>query len=58
MSDGSPDIRLGWPDVGERELAEVESVLESGMLTMGAKVGEFEAALAEACAVEHALAVS
>ena len=51
-------IRLGWPDVGERELAEVAEVLESGMLTMGPKVGEFEAQLAAACEVEHALAVS
>jgi len=58
MSDGRPDIRLGWPDVGERELAEVAEVLESGMLTMGPKVGEFEAQLAAACEVEHALAVS
>jgi perosamine synthetase len=51
-------IRLGWPDLGERELAEVAEVLESGMLTMGPKVGEFEAQLAAACEVEHALAVS
>ena len=58
MSKGGPDVRLGWPDVGERELAEVAGVLESGMLTMGPKVGEFEAQLAAACEVEHALAVS
>src|SRR5207248_5867898 len=51
-------IRLGWPDVGERELAEVAEVLESGMLTMGPKVDELEAQLAAACEVEHALAVS
>jgi perosamine synthetase len=51
-------IRLGRPDVGERELAEVQSVFESGMLTMGPKVGEFEAELARACEVEHALAVT
>lgn len=44
--------------MGERELAEVAEVLESGMLTMGPKVGEFEAQLAAACEVEHALAVS
>jgi len=36
----------------------VAEVLESGMLTMGPKVGEFEAQLAAACEVEHALAVS
>ncbi len=36
----------------------VAEVLESGQLTMGPKVAEFESALAEACGVEHALAVS
>jgi dTDP-4-amino-4,6-dideoxygalactose transaminase len=51
-------VRLGWPDTGEPELEEVREVLESGMLTMGPKVDEFEAALARACEVEHALAVS
>ena len=51
-------IRLAWPDVGGDELAEVAAVLESGMLTMGPKVAEFEAELARACAVEHALVVS
>jgi perosamine synthetase len=51
-------VRLGWPDVGEAELAEVAGVLESGMLTMGPKVAEFEQELAAACEVEHALAVS
>ena len=34
------------------------TVFESGMLTMGPKVGEFERELAAACQVEHALAVS
>src|SRR5205814_2741440 len=51
-------VRLGWPDVGERELVAVAEVLESGMLTMGPRVAEFEAAVAEACEVEHAVAVS
>jgi perosamine synthetase len=51
-------IRLGWPDLGERELAEVAEVLESGMLTMGPKVGEFEAEVARLCEVEHALVVT
>jgi perosamine synthetase len=36
----------------------VAGVLESGTLTMGPKVPEFEAELARACEVEHALAVS
>jgi perosamine synthetase len=58
VTDGRSNIRLGWPDVGERELAEVAEVFGSGMLTMGPKVGAFEAQLAAACEVEHALAVS
>ena len=52
-----PRIRLGRPDTGELELAEVAEVLESGMLTMGPKVEAFETELARACEVEHALAV-
>jgi perosamine synthetase len=51
-------IRLARPDVGEEELAEVAAVLESGQLTMGPKVAEFEELLAGACGVEHAVAVS
>lgn len=51
-------IRLGWPDTGERELAEVAEVLEGGMLTMGPKVAEFEAEIARICEVEHAIAVT
>jgi len=54
----SARIRLAWPDVGAEELAEVAAVLESGMLTMGAKVAELEAELARACEVEYAVAVS
>ncbi len=51
-------IRLAWPDLGDEELAAIAEVLESGQLTMGPKVEEFEALLAEACGVEHAVAVS
>jgi perosamine synthetase len=51
-------IRLAWPDLGEAELAAVAEVFESGQLTMGPKVEEFERGLAEACGVEHAVAVS
>jgi dTDP-4-amino-4,6-dideoxygalactose transaminase len=58
LSGNRPDIRLGRPDTGEPELDEVREVLESGMLTMGPKVAEFEAGLARACEVEHAVAVS
>jgi perosamine synthetase len=51
-------IRLARPDVGAEELAEIEAVLESGRLTMGPKVEELEQLLAQACGVEHAVAVS
>jgi perosamine synthetase len=51
-------IRLAWPDVGAEEAAAVAEVLESGQLTMGPKVPEFEGLLAEACGVAHAVAVS
>jgi perosamine synthetase len=55
---GAPRIRLGWPELGEAELEAVAGVLESGMLTMGPLVAEFEAELARACGTRHALAVS
>src|SRR5207244_1410532 len=55
---GAHVIRLAWPDVGSEEAAAVAEVLESGRLTMGPKVAEFEAELARACGVEHAVAVS
>jgi perosamine synthetase len=51
-------IRLARPDVGAEEAAAVAEVLESGQLTMGPKVAEFEAALARACERRHAVAVS
>jgi dTDP-4-amino-4,6-dideoxygalactose transaminase len=51
-------IRLAWPDVGPEELDALAEVLESGMLTMGPRVAEFEAALAQACETRHAVAVS
>jgi perosamine synthetase len=51
-------IRLARPDVGAEEAKAVAEVLESGQLTMGPKVADFEAGLARACDVEHALVVS
>jgi perosamine synthetase len=51
-------IRLARPDVGEAELAAIAEVLESGALTMGPKVGEFEDALAAACGTAHAAVCS
>jgi dTDP-4-amino-4,6-dideoxygalactose transaminase len=52
------DIRLASPEVGEVELAEIAAVLETGHLTMGPKVEEFEALLATAAGTQHAAAVS
>jgi dTDP-4-amino-4,6-dideoxygalactose transaminase len=54
----SAGIRLALPDVGADELAEIAAVLETGQLTMGPKVAEFEALLADACGTAHAVAVS
>jgi perosamine synthetase len=53
-----PEIRLARPDVGAAEAQAVEEVLESGRLTMGPRVTEFEALLAAACGVPFAVAVS
>jgi perosamine synthetase len=54
----SEPIRLAFPELGEAELEAVREVLESGALTMGPKVAEFEQLVAAACGVEHAVAVS
>jgi dTDP-4-amino-4,6-dideoxygalactose transaminase len=55
---GADVVRLARPDVGEAELAEIREVLESGQLTMGEKVVEFELLLAAAAGTHHAVAVS
>ena len=54
----SDRIRLARPDVGEDELAAVRDVVRSGQLTMGPRVGEFEAAVAQAVGTAHAAVVS
>jgi perosamine synthetase len=51
-------IRLAFPELAGEELAEVAAVLETGQLTMGPKVEEFEALLAGAAGTTHAVAVS
>jgi perosamine synthetase len=51
-------IRLAWPDLGAAELDALAEVIESGTLTMGPRVAEFEASLARACETRHAVAVS
>jgi perosamine synthetase len=55
---GADLVRLAFPDTGEAELEAVAAVLASGQLTMGPKVAEFEAGVAHACGVRHAVAVS
>jgi len=55
---GTDRIRLAWPDLGRAELDALAEVIEGGMLTMGPRVAEFEAALARACETRHAVAVS
>lgn len=51
-------IRLARPQVGREEIEEITSVMESGFLTNGPKVGEFEHALAEYLNIKHVIAVS
>ena len=51
-------VRLAWPDVGAEEAEAVAEVLETGQLTMGPKVAEFEGHIAHACGVPYAVAVS
>jgi perosamine synthetase len=51
-------VRLARPAVGEEELAEIREVLESGQLTMGPKVTEFEQLLAGIAGTGDAVAVS
>ena len=55
---GTDVVRLAKPDVGEEELAEIREVLESGQLTMGPKVAEFEPLLAAPRARRTRVAVS
>jgi len=54
----SDPIRLARPDVGDDELDAVAQVVRTGQLTMGPKVAEFEAAVAQAVGTGHAAAVS
>jgi perosamine synthetase len=51
-------IRLARPDVGEAELAAVAEVLRTGQLTMGAKVSEFEEAIARTVGTAYTAVVS
>jgi perosamine synthetase len=48
-------IPISKPDIGPAEEAAVLEVLRSGMLAMGKKTAEFEAAWADYCGVGHAV---
>ncbi|MBV8065008.1 MAG: DegT/DnrJ/EryC1/StrS family aminotransferase [Actinobacteria bacterium] len=54
----SSPVRLAFPELGDGELAAVAEVLADGQLTMGPRVDEFEALLAQAAGTTHAVAVS
>lgn len=51
-------IWLARPQLGEEEVEEVRAVLESGYLTQGPKVEQFEAMVAERTGSPHAVAVT
>ena len=53
-----PVIRLARPWIGDEEMEAVQSVLESGMLVMGARVAELEERIAARTGRRHAIAVS
>lgn len=51
-------IPFGKPIISEKELQEIKKVLDSGILTHGQKVKEFEAVFAEFCGTKYAFAVN
>lgn len=51
-------IPISRPDIGSTEEEAVLEVLRSGMLAMGHRTAEFEAAWAEYCGVRHAVMMS
>jgi dTDP-4-amino-4,6-dideoxygalactose transaminase len=51
-------IPITRPSLGPEEVAALAAVVESGWLTQGARVAEFETAVARYCGVRHAVACS
>ena len=51
-------IQVARPEMGEPEWMAVKEVIESGWVTQGPKVAEFERAMAALCGTKHAVAVS
>ncbi|NSJ91183.1 dTDP-4-amino-4,6-dideoxygalactose transaminase [Clostridium cochlearium] len=54
----SKKIPFSPPDITREEIDEVVKILESGWITSGPKVAEFESAMANYCNTNHALAVA
>ncbi|MGK2957158.1 MAG: DegT/DnrJ/EryC1/StrS family aminotransferase [Acidimicrobiales bacterium] len=54
----TPRFSIARPELGEAEWQAVRAVIESGWVTQGPKVVEFERAVADFCGAEHAVAVS
>jgi len=52
------DIPLSRPDIGPEEIAAVTEVLRSPHLSLGPKLGQFEAALGRFCNSPHVIATS
>ena len=51
-------IPISRPDIGPAEEQAVLEVLRSGMIAMGRRTAEFEAAWADYCGVRHAVMMS
>jgi perosamine synthetase len=51
-------IPIMRPEIGEPEWRAVRDVIESGWVTQGPKVAEFERAMADLCGTRHAIALS
>lgn len=54
----TPRYVIARPELGEPEWQAVRDVIESGWVTQGPKVSEFERAVADYCQAEHGVAVS
>jgi dTDP-4-amino-4,6-dideoxygalactose transaminase len=58
ISTQTPIVPFAPPDLSEREIAEVVATLESGWLSTGPRVKQFEAAFAHYVGASHAVAVN
>src|SRR3954470_20394867 len=57
-TDNVPEIGFAPPAIGPAEIAEVVATLESGWLSTGPRVRQFERAFAEYVGAPHAVAVN